>query len=230
MLKADLHTHTIASYDSCSTIAQIIKRCQKVGINCLAVTDHNEIDGALRMQDQAPFRVIIGEEIFSSEGEVIGLFLKKRIKPGRTLKETVCLIKEQGGVVYLPHPVSGIRKSKLSKTALVEVIDLIDLIELHNARTRSEDKQDRMWVERIVSDYQKTVAVASDAHSVCELGNVIVSMDEFSTQEEFLTSVAKATFAFKPCPLWIRIVMHNRIRKLIRKWQLNGRQNSRNRR
>jgi predicted metal-dependent phosphoesterase TrpH len=222
MLRADFHCHTIVSYDCCTTIDELVRRCEKVGINCLAVTDHNEIEGALRVRDRASFKVIIGEEIFSADGEVIGLFLKEKIKPRLPLLETMQRIKDQGGLVYLPHPVSGIRKSKLSAKLVTDNAGLIDIVEAHNARTLFQTESETEWVRRLIDDNKLVVAGASDAHCVWEFGNVIVEMADFTTPEEFLAGLRNARINFRQSPSWIRVLLNNKVRKLIRRVRQHG--------
>lgn len=222
MLKADFHSHTIYSYDCCTTVEQLIRRCQKVGITCLAVTDHNEIDGAFRVRDKAPFKVIVGEEIFSAGGEIIGLFLTRKIQPGLPFRATMEEIKNQGGLVYLPHPVSGIRKSKLSMEDVRTNADLIDIVELHNSRTIVRGEEEMEWVRRFIHEKEKVIAAASDAHSIWEFGNVFVEMEDFETKEEFLKSLSKAHIKFKKSDYWIRVLMNHKVRKLIRQVRLHA--------
>ena len=219
MLKADLHSHTKFSYDSATTVSQVIQRCQKVGITCLAVTDHHSIEGALRVQEKAPFKVIIGEEIFSQGGEVIGLFLKEKILPGLPFDETLHHIKDQGGLTYLPHPVSGIRHSQLSIETVTKHAGLIDIVERYNARTLFQNESDFDWVTELTNRQHWVVAAASDAHSVWEFGNVLVTMKDFETPGQFLTSLSEATIAFKKSPLWIRVFLNHKVRKWIRRNQ-----------
>jgi predicted metal-dependent phosphoesterase TrpH len=188
----------------------------------LAVTDHNQIEGALRIRDRAPFKVIIGEEIFSAGGEIIGLFLNKRIPPRLPLKETMLRIKDQGGLVYLPHPVSGIRKSKLSIDEVRENGNLIDIIELYNSRTLFQSERETEWVTRLIDDRQLAVAAASDAHCPWEFGNVTVEMNEFDTKEEFLSSLQRAKINFSQSPWWIRFFMNNKVRKGLRRIKRHG--------
>jgi len=221
MLTADFHSHTKFSYDSATTVNQLIQRCVKVGITCLAVTDHNEIEGALRVRDKAPFKVIIGEEIFSMGGEVIGLFLKEKIRPGLPFDETLHRIKDQGGLVYLPHPASGIRKSKLSIETVRKYAGLIDIVEMHNARTLFERESDFDWVRELTARHHWVVAAASDAHSIWEFGNALVTMKEFETPAQFLVSLSEAEIAFKKSPLWIRVFLNHKVRKWIRRHQSN---------
>ena len=217
MLKADLHSHTRFSYDSATTVDQLIHRCQKVGITCLAVTDHHSIEGALRVAEKAPFKVIIGEEIFSQGGELIGLFLKERIPPGLPFDETIHRIKDQGGLVYLPHPVSGIRHSKLSLETVTKYAHLIDIVERYNSRTLFQKESDFDWVTELTNRHNWVVAAASDAHSVFEFGNVLITMQPFETPQQFLSSLSEATISFKKSPLWIRIFLNHKVRKWMRR-------------
>ncbi|MFB3092520.1 MAG: PHP domain-containing protein, partial [Dehalococcoidia bacterium] len=99
MLRADLHIHTNYSPDSGATPKSIVDQCLRTGLNCIAITDHNTIDGALEVQRIAPFKVIVGEEVKSSAGDIIGLFLKEAIPRNLTPLETVQAIKAQGALV-----------------------------------------------------------------------------------------------------------------------------------
>src|SRR5436190_17785030 len=105
-LRADFHSHSHYSRDSVLNPRTFIDRCLKRGIDCIAVTDHNEIEGAFVIQKLAPpeLKVIIGEEVKSSEGEIIGLFLQEFVPRGLTPEETVRAIQEQGGLAVVPHP------------------------------------------------------------------------------------------------------------------------------
>ncbi|MCX5994798.1 MAG: PHP domain-containing protein, partial [Chloroflexi bacterium] len=93
LLKADLHVHTRYSEDSLSPPEKIVQHCLKVGINCLAVTDHNTITGAVEVKRLAPFKVIVSEEILTTQGEIIGYFLTEEIPPRLSPEETVARIK-----------------------------------------------------------------------------------------------------------------------------------------
>lgn len=215
MLRADFHSHTIYSYDCNSTIPSIIKRCKKMNVNCVASTDHNEIEGAYELKKHAPFKVIIGEEIESMGGELIGLFLKEKIEAGMSFKDTIKAIKEQKGLVYLPHPVSGVRKSKLDPEEIEENIDDIDIIEIYNSRTMFA--QDEAWVKDLIRKYDKATAGGSDAHSPWEFGNFIMELPEFNTAEELLESLKKSNIIqFKTTTFIYRALLNHRVRKLSR--------------
>ncbi|HUV53340.1 MAG TPA: PHP domain-containing protein, partial [Dehalococcoidia bacterium] len=136
MLKADLHVHTRYSPDSISSPEKIVQRCIDSGINCLAITDHNSIAGALETKRIAPFKVIVGEEILTNSGEIIGYFLTEEIPPHLSPEDTVKRIKDQGGLVCIPHPCDSLRpQSKLQRRALERIMPQVDLIEVYNSRT-----------------------------------------------------------------------------------------------
>ena len=134
MLRADLHVHTNYSHDSGASLQSIIDQCLKTGINCLAVTDHNTIKGALELQRMSPFKIIVGEEVKSSEGDIIGLFLKEGIPKNLTPRETVKAIKSQGGLVMIPHPFDRVRPSALGWETFESLASDVNVIETFNAR------------------------------------------------------------------------------------------------
>lgn len=222
LLRADLHCHTIYSYDCHTTVDQLVRRCSEVGINCLAVTDHNEIEGALRVRERAPFKVIVGEEILTREGEVIGLFLEERIENGLSMAATIDRIKAQGGLVYLPHPVSGIRKSRVARESVIRSGHKIDVVELYNSRTVGARQEDWEWVHRLIMEHNAVVAAASDAHCVWEFGNALVEMRDFHTTGDFLASLSEAKLRFRRAQWWVRVMLNHNVRKLLRRMKGHG--------
>ena len=134
-MKADLHAHTHFSRDALTSVSTFVRRYQRAGIDCVAVSDHNNIDGALAVRADAAFNVIVSEEIKSSEGEIIGLFLQETIRKGLTPEDTVRAIREQGGLVLIPHPYDRVRKSPLREEAALRIMNDIDIIEVFNSRT-----------------------------------------------------------------------------------------------
>ncbi|HSH21933.1 MAG TPA: PHP domain-containing protein, partial [Candidatus Caenarcaniphilales bacterium] len=136
---ADLHCHTSASFDSLSRPAAVVAAAVARGLTHLAVTDHERIDGALAARDLAPeeLTVIIGQEVRTTAGDMIGLFLEQAVPPGMTPLETALAIREQGGVVGLPHPFDRFRSSggrRNGEDVLNELVPLIDYVEAWNAR------------------------------------------------------------------------------------------------
>src|SRR5581483_9465055 len=130
-IKADLHSHTYYSFDGLTSPGRFVTASLMAGLGCVAVTEHNNIKGALVLKRMAPFKIIIGEEIRTREGEIIGLFLEDDIPPGLSAAETITRIKAQGGVVSVPHPFDHFR-SGLGEATLLRLLDRVGVIESFN--------------------------------------------------------------------------------------------------
>ena len=197
MLKADLHLHTKYSCDSYAEPEDIVKTCQKHGINCLAVTDHGQIAGALAVAKIAPFKVIIGEEVLTPDGEIIGLFLQQKIPSPCSALEAVAEIKKQGGLVVIPHPFDGMRKTALKKDILKKLVDsnLVDAIEIVNGRVIYV-KHNHV-AQQYAEKYNLFKTAGSDAHRIDEIGNTFVELPDFETPQQFLQSLNQATIVNK---------------------------------
>lgn len=183
-MKIELHSHTRHSRDCLLDYDTIIDVCQRRGIAALAVTDHNEIEGAFEMRRRAPFPVIVGEEVFTEQGEVIGLFLRELIPRGLSVQETIARIKDQGGLVYVPHPFDSYRKGAIGRDTLDAIRPEIDLIEVLNARNiRYPDDARAYWYAR---EHGLVMAAGSDAHSAGEFGVAYLEMEPFDGPADFL--------------------------------------------
>lgn len=194
MLKADLHVHTRYSSDCLTSIEKTIATCLKRGLECIAVTDHNEIRGALMLQEKAPFKVIVGEEIRTDRGEIIGYFLTRPVKPGLSPARTVEQIRDQGGLVCIPHPFDRLRKSRLDFEALQEIEKEIDIIEVFNSRNIFRD--DNLKSREYAIARGKMVSVGSDAHWPWEIGQAYMNIPDFSDMETFRASLLEVSPVF----------------------------------
>lgn len=197
MLRGDFHMHTYYSYDCMNKPEALVRRCQEVGLNCIAVTDHNSIEGSRAVQAIAPFTVILGEEIKSTAGEITGLFLQEQIEPGLPPVETAKRIKEQGALVSVPHPFAGYGRDSLDKPAVLEILEYVDIIEGFNARTM---KRDTVNEGRRFAEEQGLVRTAvSDAHTLRELGATYTEFPEFDgTPQGFKAALGQAQFVERP--------------------------------
>ena len=191
MLKADLHIHTKYSLDCETPLEEVISSCQERGINCIAISDHGAIEGALKMQKMAPFPVIVAEEILTPYGEIMGMFLTEVIPGGLSVPETIARIRAQNGLVVIPHPFDRFRPSAIDTEVLKELVaqNQIDAIEVFNSRNplyRSSTKA-RMFARK----HGIVGTAGSDAHTPYEIGNAYVEMPEFSGRDDFLESLAQ---------------------------------------
>jgi predicted metal-dependent phosphoesterase TrpH len=215
MLTADLHLHTNASPDSMITPQALVKCCQEKGINCIAVTDHNTMDNVEAVGQIAPFKVIPGEEIKTSEGEIIGYFLSEVVPSRLSPEETVARIKAQGGLVAVPHPFDRLRREPLHEAALRRVLPEIDIIEALNARVTVAGHNRR--AASFADEHGLACSAGSDAHSLMEVGTAYVEMEEFDTPEQFLESLREGTLCGgRSVPLVHLISTWAKIRRRVR--------------
>lgn len=182
-LKVDLHTHSIASYDGGISAEQYKRALGNGLLDVIAITDHNRIDFALEMRKELGTAIIIGEEIMTSAGEIIGLFLKKPVKPGLTPLETIEDIKAQGGTVYVPHPFETVRKG-LSQSVMDELVDHIDVVEVCNGRAFLQNRSEQavLWTRM----NHKLSAASSDAHGYRGLGRTYTSVAHVPERDNLL--------------------------------------------
>ncbi len=194
-LRIDLHTHTHYSPDGITSPQRLVQACERKGITCVAVTDHNTIRGALAVKEIAPFRVIVGEEIRSAEGEIIGLFLSEEVPPGLSAQDTIERIRTQGGLVSLPHPTDRFRGG-VGAEGLAHLAPLVDIVEVMNARTTLGRDNDE--AARLAGEHGLVAVAVSDAHSPWEIGRVYVEAPDYEGVQEFLEALRWGTLVGRP--------------------------------
>ncbi len=152
-------------------------------LDVIAVTDHNHVDFAIGLKQRLGDRIIVGEEIMTTSGEIIGLFLEKLVRPGLSPQETIQHIKDQGGLVYVPHPFESVRHG-VHPGVLEELIDHIDIMEVCNGRAflQNRSAQAAIWAKlnRVLG------AASSDAHGVRGLGKTYTQTRELPKQDDML--------------------------------------------
>lgn len=187
-MRVDLHLHSRYSPDSASTLEAIIERCRECGLDRIALTDHNVVEGALKLAAMAPELAIVGEEAKTREGEVIGLFITDRIPPYMRVEDAMDLIHEMGGLVYVPHPLDR-NRAHYRPERLVELAPRIDIMEVYNPWAETEANR---AAARLAGELGKVTATGSDAHSVRELGRSWMEMEPFDGPADFLDKLARA--------------------------------------
>ena len=190
-INADLHIHSNYSKDSVNSVEGILATAREIGLGAIAIADHNEIEGAFLARDLAhgdPF-VIVAEEVKTAEGEVIGLFLKEAIPAALSFDHTLSLIKEQGGLVYVPHPFDALRTTP-SYRALVDNLHRIDVIEIYNAKVALSSFN--LSAERFAAKYNIVAGAGSDAHVLQGLGTAMIRMPRFDDPPSFMAALWEA--------------------------------------
>src|ERR1700729_1660007 len=202
LIDVDLHMHTDHSGDCETPVEVLLATAKEVGLGAIAVTDHNEISGALEAREKAKaagVKVIVGEEVkTASQGEVIGLFIEEKIPRGLTLAETVAEIKRQGGLVYVPHPFDRMH-SVPDYEHLLTILEDIDAIEVFNPRVAIGAFNEE--AVRFAAKYRIVAGAGSDSHVAQGLGSVRIRMRDFDGPAEFLQSLRDADILTRPTSL-----------------------------
>jgi predicted metal-dependent phosphoesterase TrpH/glycosyltransferase involved in cell wall biosynthesis len=187
LVDADLHMHTNHSYDCATDPEALLDHCIEQGLGAVAITDHNEISGA---QEAAalgkPITVIVGEEVKTSQGEVIGLFLTEKIEKGMTMAETIAEIQRQDGLVLMPHPFDRLHTIPDTAT-LLRHLDEIDVFEVYNSRLLFDSFNDDAL--RFAAKYNLVQSAGSDAHVLQGIGTAINRIPAFEGPEEFMVAM-----------------------------------------
>jgi predicted metal-dependent phosphoesterase TrpH len=201
-IDVDLHMHTDHSHDCETPVEVLLATAKEVGLGAIAVTDHNEISGALEAREKAKaagVKVIVGEEVKTAEqGEVIGLFIEEKIPRGLSMVETVAEIKRQGGLVYVPHPFDRMHAVP-DYEHLPAILDDIDAIEVFNPRVAIGAFNEE--AVRFAAKYRIVAGAGSDSHVAQGLGSVRIRMHDFDGPREFLQSLRDAEITTKPSSL-----------------------------
>jgi hypothetical protein len=202
LIDVDLHMHTDHSHDCETPVEVLLATAREAGLGAIAVTDHNEISGALEAREKAAaasMKVIVGEEVkTANQGEVIGLFIEEKIPRGLTLQETVAEIKRQGGLVYVPHPFDRMH-SVPDYEHLLSILDDVDAIEVFNPRVAIGSFNEE--AVRFAAKYRLVAGAGSDSHVAQGLGSVRIRMRDFDDPQEFLQSLMDAQITTKPTSL-----------------------------
>ena len=225
MYKSEFHVHTRYSKDSILAYWLLLLILKTKKINTVAITDHNEIAGAIKYKNKFKkhgIEMIVGEEIFTSKGEIIGLGLTNKIEPDLSPEETIKQIRKQNGIVYVPHPYDEKRyKTVLAEDEIKKHKKEIDFIEVHNGRNISSEFDKKQ--NEIAEKYGITKIIGSDAHTFFELGRNYIITDKIITIENLISEYKNVKFNEKKCiefaHRWTRIA---RIITLIGKGDFYG--------
>jgi predicted metal-dependent phosphoesterase TrpH len=187
LARVDLHVHSSASFDCSVPPLEVARRLRSYGMAPVFLTDHDTVEGAAGLGRQEGVRVVTGQEVSTRQGDLIGLFLVEAVAPGLTAEETVGRIKEQGGLVYVPHPFDR-RRRALELATLDRLRRRIDIVEVFNGRSSAECNR---LAEEACATIGAIAGAGSDAHSLEELGGVHVEMEDFEGPGDFLSKLER---------------------------------------
>jgi predicted metal-dependent phosphoesterase TrpH len=214
-----MHTHTEYSPDSRTPVGVQAAAIKAAGLHVVCATDHNTIEGALRLREIADgFRVIIGEEVSTRDGDMIGLFLEKAVPRGLPAEETIARIHDQGGLVSVPHPFSRNRLFHLRRDALERVWKDIDCIEVFNAREAFT--RDNVRAAAFAKEKGLPGAVGSDAHRASEIGGAWVEVEDFVGREDFIGALREGSVIGELTGNYIHLMTRLDV---LRKWWMRRR-------
>jgi len=191
-VRVDCHLHTVASGDAVTTLGELAERAAAERIDVVAITDHNETSAAIEAVAAwtGPVRVIVGEEIRTQAGEIIGLFLTERIPYVLPVAGAVARIRAQGGLVYLPHPFDPARGSVGAAADRLCADGMADIVEVFNAKIADQDLNTR--AADLAARWGLPGGAGSDAHDPDGVGAAYLEMPDFDGPASFLAALASA--------------------------------------
>jgi predicted metal-dependent phosphoesterase TrpH len=187
MLRCEFHSHTIYSKDSLARPEKVLEACRCKGIQRIAITDHNTIQGGLLARTLDPERVIIGEEIMTTQGELLAFFVEEEIPPGLSPQEVIRLLRGQEAFVSVSHPFDRLRKGAWEEDNLLEILPMVDAIETFNARCMSPESN--RLAQELARQHGLASTVGSDSHAIFEIGKATLLLPEFHDSQSLRTVI-----------------------------------------
>jgi predicted metal-dependent phosphoesterase TrpH len=189
-LRTEFHCHTIYSKDSLTQPQKLLKACKRKGIERVVVTDHNTIEGALRCKEIDPQRVIVGEEIMTTQGELLAIYVQEEIPPGLPPSEVIAQLREQGAFISVSHPFDTHRKGHWQEADLLAILPLVDAIETFNSRCMLPRFNFR--AQAFAIEHGVLGTYGSDAHTAFELGRGNLLLPPFDDSTSLKAALKKA--------------------------------------
>jgi predicted metal-dependent phosphoesterase TrpH len=203
MLRAELHCHTCYSKDSLLNPSKLVWSCQRKGIDRVVITDHNTIAGAILAHELDPKRVVVGEEIMTTQGELLAFFVQEELPAGLPPQDAICRLRVQGAFISVSHPFDGWRGGSWKTADLLSILPLVDAIEIFNSRCIShsgnQEAQDFARQHNILS------TVGSDAHTVFEIGKATLLLAEFHDTPSLKAALSLAQPRVALSGLWVHL-------------------------
>ena len=203
MLRVEFHCHTIASKDSLTRPETLVSVVRRKGLDRVVVTDHNTIAGARAAQALDPERVVVGEEIMTTRGEILAAYVTEEIPAGLTPLESIRRLRGQGAFISVSHPFDRLRKGGWEERDLLEILPLVDAIEVYNSRCMlpSFNARAREFAQR----HGVAGTVGSDAHAAFELGRSQMWLEPFDGPEGMRKVIGRGVPRVRWSPPWFHL-------------------------
>lgn len=214
MLRTEFHCHTIYSKDSLTHPNALVEACRRKGIDRVVVTDHNTITGAQAARALDPDRVIVGEEIMTTKGEILAAFVKEEVPAMLSPDETIQRLRDQGAFISVSHPFDAWRKGGWKETDLLEIVTRVDAIEVYNSRCMLPAFNERAL--EFARRHNLAGTVGSDAHIAFELGRSVLLLEPYENPVELRKVIRSAVVQTRWSPPWFHLSSrYASIRKLL---------------
>jgi predicted metal-dependent phosphoesterase TrpH len=200
-IKVDFHLHTHYSIDSLTRVEDLIRTARARGLGKIAITDHNSMQGALKAYQLDPEFVIVGEEILTTHGEILGYYLQEEIPARLSPAETLQRLKDQNAFISIPHAFDPFR-SQWHQRDLEEIVDQIDALEVLNARCFSDKMNER--AQRFAEEHHLAGTAGSDGHWHKEVGTAFLTLPQFTNSDELRVAIKQAKVSGHRSPFWVR--------------------------
>lgn len=203
MLTVDLHCHTCYSKDSLMLPGRLIDVARRRGLQRLAITDHNVIDGARHAARIDPELIIPGEEIMTTGGELLAYYVVEAVPPGLSPERTIEILRQQGAVISVAHPFDAVRAGHWDETQLREILPLVDAIEVYNARVATAAQNRR--AAGLAAAAGKAATAGSDAHVYLEVGRTTMRLPTFHDAASLCAALGSGEVIGRRSPYWVHL-------------------------
>lgn len=211
--KVDFHCHTSYSKDSLTSPTDLVRACHRKGLGRVVITDHNTIAGALIAQRLDPEMIIVGEEIKTTRGEILAVFVAQEIPRDLSPQETIKRLRDQGSFISVSHPFD-IRSGAWALEDLLEITPLVDAIEIFNARCMKWGANQEAL--QFALEHNLPGTAGSDAHAAFELGAAWVELSKFENTDKLQEVISRGKIKGRLSPFWVHFVSrYARMRKKV---------------
>jgi predicted metal-dependent phosphoesterase TrpH len=201
MLTVDFHCHTIYSKDGLTSLGTLLATCQRKNVDRVVITDHNTIQGALLARQMDPGRVIIGEEIMTSAGELLAIFVSEGVPRGLTPQDAIARLREQGAFISVSHPFDTLRSGHWEPADLLSILPQVDALETFNARCLWPGFNRRALA--FARQHGLPGTAGSDAHTAFEIGRAALRLPDFQDPESLRTAIRQGQQQGGLSPAWV---------------------------